>query len=83
MSFLWPLLWFALGGVVAYAWVSMRLRIRKTLEVSPPRIEDDDVRRIVENGVLVTDDPEPLDLKKIQREEEEFWGESWDEAEEI
>ena len=61
----------------------MRLRIRKTLEVSPPRSEDDDVRRIGENGVLVTDDPEPLDLKKIQREEEEFWGESWDEAEEI
>ena len=61
----------------------MRLRIRKTLEVTPPRIEDDDVRRIVENGVLVTDDPEPRDLKKIQREEEEFWGESWDEAEEI
>ena len=61
----------------------MRLRIRKTLEVTPPRIEDDDVRRIVENGVLVTDDPEPLDLKKIQREEEELWGESWDEVEEI
>ncbi len=83
MSFLWPILWFALGGIVAYAWVSMRLRIRKTLEVPPPHIDDDDVRRIVEDGVLMTDDPAPLDLEQIRRKEEEFWGESWDEAEEL
>ena len=80
MSFLWPILWFALGGIVAYAWVSMRLRIRKTLEVPPPHIDDDDVRQIVDDGFLITDDPAPLDLEQIRKEEEEFWGESWDEA---
>jgi hypothetical protein len=83
MNFVWPVLWFALGGIVAYAWVSMRLRIRRALEVPPPQIDDDDVRRIVERGFLITDDPAPLDLEQIRREEEDFWGESWDEAEEL
>ncbi len=83
MNFVWPVLWFGFGGIVAYAWVSMRLRIRRALEVPPPQIDDDDVRRIVETGFLITVDPAPLDLEQIRREEEDFWGESWDEAEEL
>ena len=73
----------AIGGVIIYAGVSMRLRIRKALDVPPPRIDDEDIRRIEEEGALHTDDPEPLDLERIRKEEEDFWGETWDEAEEL
>ena len=83
MRFLWPVLWFFFGVLFAYVWVAMRLRIRRSMEVPPPRIDDDDIRRIEEEGALLTDDPEPLDLEQIRREEDEFWNESWDEAEEL
>ena len=61
----------------------MRRNLKKSMEVPPPRIDEDDIRRIEEEGVLLTDDPEPLDLKQINREEDEFWRETWDEAEEL
>ena len=83
MRFLWPVLWFLLGVLVAYAWISTRRRIKKSLEVPPPRIDEDDIRRIEEEGSLLTDDPEPLDLEQIGREEDEFWRETWDEPEEL
>ncbi len=83
LRFLWPVLWFLLGALVAYAWISTRRRIKKSLEVPPPRIDDDDIRRIEEGGALFTDDPEPLDLEEISREEDEFWRETWDEPEEL
>ena len=83
MRFVWPALWFLLGGLVAYAWISMRLRIRKSLEIPPPHIDDDDVRRIEDVGTLVTDDPPPLDLDQIRKKEDEFWEQTWDEAEEL
>ena len=53
------------------------------MEVPPPRIDEDDIRRIEEEGSLLTDDPEPLDLEQIGREEDEFWRETWDEPEEL
>ncbi len=83
MRFLWPVLWFLLGAVVAYAWISTRRRIRKSMEVPPPRIDEDDIRRIEEEGALFADGPEPLDLEEISREEDEFWRETWDEPEEL
>ncbi len=83
MRYLWPIFFVAIGGIVIYAWVAMRQRIRKALEVPPPRIDDEDIRRIEEEGALHTDDPAPLDLERIRKEEEEFWGETWDEAEEL
>jgi|TARA_B100000809_G_C15105336_1_gene518510 hypothetical protein len=82
-GFFWSVLWFFLGALVAYAWISMRWRIRKSIEVPPPRIDQDDIRRIEEKGSLLTDDPEPLDLEQISREEDEFWSETWDEPEEL
>ena len=82
-GFFWSVLWFFLGVLVAYAWLSMRRRIRKSIEVPPPRIDQDDIRRIEEKGSLLTDDPEPLDLEQIGREEDEFWNETWDEPEEL
>ncbi len=81
--FLLSVLWFLLGALFAYAWISMRRRIRESIEVPPPRIDEEDIRRIEEEGTLLTDDPEPLDLEQIDREEDEFWRETWDEPEEL
>ena len=83
MRFVWLTLWFLFGGLVVYAWVAMRLKIRKALQVPPPHIEDQDVRRIEEVGKLVTDDPAPLDLERISEKEDEFWEQTWDQAEEL
>ena len=83
MRFFWPVLWFFLGALVGYAWISMRRKLKRSIEVPPPRIDEDDIRRIEEEGSLLTDDPEPLDLEQIDREEDEFWRESWDEPEEL
>ena len=83
MRFAWPALWFVLGGLVVYAWVSMRLKMRRVLRVPVPRLDDRDVRRIEEVGTLVTDDPPPLDLDRIREEEDEFWEQTWDDAEEL
>lgn len=50
---------------------------------SAPVVDDDAVRRILEEGTLSLDeDDEPLDLEEAARAEEEFWAESWDEPEE-
>lgn len=83
MRFFWPIFWFLSGVLVAYAWISMRRKIKMGMEVPPPRIDQDDIRRIEEEGALLTDDPAPLDLKQIAMEEDEFWKETWDEAEEL
>ncbi len=83
LRFIWPVLWFLLGALVAYTWVSMRQKRKWSIAVPPPRIDADDIRRIEEEGALLKDDPEPLDLKRISREEDEFWRETWDEAEEL
>ena len=83
LRFLWPVLWFFLGALVGYAWISMRRKLRRSFQVPPPRIDEGDIRRIEEDGVLLKDDPGPLDLKQISREEDEFWKETWDEADEL
>ena len=83
MRFAWPALWFLLGGLVVYAWVRMRVEIRRVLRMPPPHLDDEDVRRIEDVGRLVTDDPPPLDLERIREKEDEFWERTWDEAEEI
>jgi hypothetical protein len=48
---------------------------------SPP-VDDDALRRIVEDGSLSTEEDEPLDLEEAARAEEEFWNETWDEPDE-
>ncbi len=83
MRFPWLALWFLLGGLVVYAWIVMRLRIRRALQMPPPHIEDQDIRRIEEEGTLMTDEPAPLDLERIRKKEDEFWEQTWDEAEEL
>jgi len=47
-----------------------------------PTVDDAAVRAILETGVLVTDEDEPLDLESIDEEERRFWSEKWDEPEE-
>jgi len=83
LRFFWPVLWFFLGALLGYAFISMRRKLKRSIEVPPPQIDEDDIRRIEEEGVLLTDDPAPLDLDEIRREEDEFWRETWDEAEEL
>ncbi len=83
LRFFWPVLWFFLGALLGYAFISMRRKLKRSIEVPPPQIDEDDIRRIEEEGVLLTDDPAPLDLEEIKREEDEFWRETWDEAEEL
>ncbi len=50
-----------------------------------PRVDDDAVRRILHTGRLGAgdDDDAPLDMDEAARAEEEFFGESWDEPEEL
>ncbi len=81
--FFWPVLWFFLGALVAYAWISMRLKLKRSIEDPVPHVDEDAIRRIEEEGALFTDGPEPLDLEQISREEDDFWRESWDEPEEL
>ena len=83
LRFFWPVLWFFLGALLGYAFISMRRKLKRSIEVPPPQIDEDDIRQIEEEGVLLTDDPAPLDLEEIKREEDEFWRETWDEAEEL
>ncbi len=81
--FFWPVLWFFLGALVAYAWISMRLKLKRSIEDPVPQVDEDAIRRIEEEGALFADRPEPLDLEEISREEDEFWRETWDEPEEL
>lgn len=49
-----------------------------------PEVDDDAVRRILHSGSLrVGDDDEPLDMDEAARAEEEFFGETWDEPDEM
>jgi len=77
---LWPL-WVLLGGIVLFAWMGLRLRFRDAMRPRRPVVDDDAVRRIVEEGRLATNEDEPLDMDEIRQRERDFWNEErWDEA---
>jgi len=59
----------------------LRWRIRRALRRGPPEVTDDIVRRIEEEGFVPSDDPGRLDEEAARREEERFWGETWDRPE--
>lgn len=83
MRFAWPVIWFALGVLLAWHWVTSRRRLREAISSPPPEVDDDAIQRIEDEGVLSTNEDEPLDLENIAEEEDDFWGsESWDPAEE-
>ena len=66
------LLALAVGSVV-------RSRIHET--VHSGGLSDADVEQILRTGEFVAEDP--LDLDQVRQAEEEFWSETWDEAEEL
>lgn len=68
----------ALLTVVAAA-LYIRRRV-KLYQQRKARVTDDLMRRVEEVGRIDLD--EPLDLEEIQREEDQFWEETWDEPDE-
>jgi len=82
LSFWAVLFWVVVGALLTVSFI----RVRSTFwEARRKRgLDDDDIQRILETGVLVRDDDEePLDLREIEEQERRFWEEErWDEAEE-
>lgn len=77
------LLWTLLGVLVVVAGLAYRIRIRAIRRQAwSGGIDDEGVRRILEEGRFSQEDAEKLDLKEIAEAEEEFWDESWDAPEE-
>lgn len=73
-----------LVGLAVTAVVLMRRRRRRRWKRSAaPTVDDEAIRRIMNRGVLETDEEEPLDLGEIEEEERRFWSENWDEPEEL
>lgn len=77
------LVWIGAVGLVLVAWVRLRARFREQVDKKPV-VDDDAVRQILDTGLLVSEEDEPLDLRQVQEEERRFWreleGELWDEA---
>lgn len=75
------LYWLLLATLVVVAGRSIRARARPSASAPPP-VDDAVLERILTDGVVTTDEDEPLDLQEIEEEEERFWSESWDEPDE-
>jgi hypothetical protein len=70
-----------LGALIIWAFLRRRRDLKERIE--SPALDDDAVERIIRQGSLHMDDPEPLDLDEIARAEDDFWdSEGWDPAEE-
>lgn len=82
ISFTFALLFAFLVGLMVAQGIQLRVRIRRRLRPPRPVVDDAAVRSILERGVLVTDDDEPLDYDEIDEEERRFWSDSWDEPDE-
>jgi hypothetical protein len=77
------LIWILMAAAVVYAAFRAHARLREVRPpVHPPRIDDEALRRILEEGTLTVPDEEPLDMEEASEAEEDFWSESWDEPEE-
>ena len=72
-----------LVGLAVTSGVLLRRRLRQGRGRRAPTVDDDAIRSILRNGVLETDEEEPLDLGEIEEEERRFWSENWDEPEEL
>jgi len=82
LSLALTLVWGFLVGLLVASGVLLRLRLRERIGTAGPNVDDDDVRAILERGVLTFDDDAPLDLMEIDEEERRFWTEKWDEPDE-
>ena len=83
MTLFWFVFWVGLAILAFAAGASLRVRLRDEVDSGSPVVDDDALRAILETGVLKADDDEPLDMGDIDDEERRFWGESWDEPEEL
>ncbi|MBI4410283.1 MAG: hypothetical protein HY561_11285 [Gemmatimonadetes bacterium] len=72
-------MFFALAAAALTVVAGLLLR-RRLQTMRAARLSDDLIRQIEERGSIEVD--EPLDLDAIRAEEEQFWGETWDEPEE-
>lgn len=80
---LWPV-WLLLGALLLVAWLTARARLHHLSSQPGPAVDDDAIRRIMEEGTLTTEEDEPLDIDEVSREEQAFWDEErWDEADEF
>ena len=77
------LVWVGLGLLAAAAWYSVRSRLRRSLRCQPVEVDDEAIAQILEEGVVASNEDDPLDLEHIRKEEENFWEKTWDEAEEL
>lgn len=82
ISFLLALLCAFLVGLAVASGILLRFRLSGRGGRRGPTLDDAAVRSIIERGILVTDEDEPLDLDQIDEEERRFWSEKWDEPEE-
>jgi hypothetical protein len=82
LSFALTLFWGFLVGLLVAAGILFRRRVRERIGRPGLAVGDDDVRAILERGVLTFDEDEPLDFMEIDEEERRFWTEKWDEPEE-
>jgi hypothetical protein len=72
-----------LVGLAVASGVRFRVRLKRRLRRSSPVVDDDALRRILEEGRLSTDEDAPLDYDEIDEEERRFWSsDSWDEPDE-
>ena len=79
-------LWIGLALLVAFGGLRDWARVRALRSDGAAPVDDDAaLRRILDEGSLAVeeDDDEPLDLDAIEREEESFWAEDWEEPEEF
>lgn len=82
ISFLLALLCAFLVGLAVASGILLRFRLSGRGGRGVPTLDDAAVRSIIERGIIVTDEDEPLDLDQIDEEERRFWSEKWDEPEE-
>ena len=76
-------IWLLFGALVGVAGLRYRSRLRSARGSGElPRVDDDAIRRILEQGTLSSREDEPLDIREAARAEEEFWRDSWEEPEE-
>lgn len=76
--------WVGAAVLVILAGLRARSRIRERTGSDAPRVDDDALRRIMDEGAFEDGRDEPLDLERAEEEERRFWEEeTWDEAEEL
>lgn len=83
LSFTFALLFAFLVGLAAASGLRIRARLARWRARSSPLVDDEAVRRIVEEGVFDVAEVDRLDLDEIADEERRFWSERWDEPEEL